>query len=204
MEALRAERDAALEALDRAKQEAEEQVRLLVEEQDRFVSSVLTAHEREIRRLELELEEARAARALFEKKLERERQNSTRLEEQLLRARAEMDRRRPEQATPSLENTIRKLQAELALAHSMLDDAMGGARGGSFTSARPNPGTHEVSRPPRESGIVNRRIPRPRQSTPPGVQRVRRSDTPTGSQRPRRSETPRAAAGGDEPPPSSR
>jgi hypothetical protein len=77
------------------------------------------------------------------------------------------------------------------MARSMLGDAMGGdAPTGQFQSVEPTPATHEVSRPPRESGIVNRRPSRPRQSAPP------------------RRDTPRAVAAGgrkkESAPPSSR
>ena len=59
IEALRTERDAAVHALERQERESADQFKLLVEEQDRFVSRLLERHEREMIRLRLELDEAR-------------------------------------------------------------------------------------------------------------------------------------------------
>jgi hypothetical protein len=90
--------------------------------------------------------------------------------------------------------------SELALARTMLADAMDGStpRKGGFASVEPKPSAHQVSRTPRESGIVNRR--RPREGAQTGV--VAREGL-------RRNDTPRVAAGGsfetgDKGPPSSR
>lgn len=132
LQALRAERDAAIALLDQREREAEEQTRLLVEEQDRFVSRMIEAHEREVGRLRLELEEARAAAAQFEHKLERDRATSGRLEEQLATAQVELTRlreqrdaarveaRRAQHAYVTSQAGIDALKAELELAHSKL------------------------------------------------------------------------------------
>lgn len=183
--ALTAERDAAISALERRERDMEEQLRLLTEEQDRFVSRLLESHEREVAKLRLELEEASTTAVRLEQKHERDRVASARLEEDLAHARVEMDRlrsereaaraeaRRAQQGYVAAQAAVERLQAELAFAKSMLADAMGD---GPLESVQPPQRAHEVSRPPRESGIQNRRIPRPR-GTPPSTRRI---DTPRG------------------------
>jgi chromosome segregation ATPase len=191
--ALVTERDAAVSALERQEREADEGTRLLVEEQDRFVSHLLEGHERELGRLRLELEEATTTALRLEQKHERHRVTTDRLEEDLARALAELERmkeqrdlartemRRAQQAYVGTQASLEKLQHELSMARAMLGDAMGGER--KFQSVDPKPAAHETSRAARESGIVNRRLPRPR-STPPGTVRprdgARRSETPRG------------------------
>lgn len=213
IDALRTERDALVSALERNEREISGQTRLLIEEQDRFVSRLLESHERESGRVRLELDEARTTADRLMQKHDRDRTLAARLEEELARAKVELDRmreqresaraetRRAQQAYAAAEPTILRLQAELTMARSMLGDAMAGsAPSARFQSVEPTPSAHEVSRPPRESGIVNRRPSRPRQSAAPAT--VRERD-------PSRRDTPRvaAAAGGrtkESEPPSSR
>lgn len=144
MEALRAERDAAMRDIEQRERYAEEQMRLLVEEQDRFVSRMIEAHERDIGRLRLELEEARTSASRYEQKLERDRAASARLEEDLAEARsdvqrlrdqrdgARMEMRRLQQAYVTAQSLSEQLRRELDLARSMLGDAM--ASGGNAPS----------------------------------------------------------------------
>lgn len=213
LQALRAERDAAVQALERLQAEGNEGMKLLVEEQDRFVSRLIEGHDRETVRLRLELDEARTNAQRYEQKADKERARAVRLEEDLGRIRADVDRirdqrdtfraelRKTQQTVLNLQAGTERLDADLRLARAMLDDAMGGDAAPVWQSAKPPTQQHEISRPPRESGIVNRRErpPRVRVSTPPG----RRSSAPAG----RRSDVPRAAVGADsvdEGPPSSR
>lgn len=130
-EAIRAERDAALGALERSEREAEEQLRLLVEEQDRFVSRLLESHEREVGKLRLELEEARMAAARYEHKLQRDRATNERLEDQLAVAQVELTRlreqrdsarmetRRSQQAYVTSQAAVDALKSELDLARAL-------------------------------------------------------------------------------------
>lgn len=132
MEALRAERDAAMAVLDQREREAEEQTQLLVEEQDRFVSRMIESHEREVGKLRLELDEARSSAAQFQQKLERDRATSVRLEEQLATAQVELSRlreqrdaarveaRRAQHAYVTSQATIDALKTEVELAQPML------------------------------------------------------------------------------------
>jgi len=185
IDALRTERDALISTLERDEREVSEQNRLLMEEQDRFVSRLLEAHEREIGRQRLELDEARTTADRLMQKHERDRTAAARLEEELARAKVELDRMRGERDVARAETrrvqhsyvatqaSVERLHAELAMAKAMLGDAMGdGTPSERFQSVEPTPATHEVSRPPRESGIVNRRPSHPRQSAAP------RRDTP--------------------------
>jgi hypothetical protein len=84
-----------------------------------------------------------------------------------------------------------KLEAELTLARSMLNDAIEGTPDAAlWESAKPPTKQHDLSRPPRDSGIQNRRDrTRARVSTPPGRTR------PSGA--PRRSDAPRTAVGAE-------
>jgi len=209
LEAIRTERDTAVTALDRQQREAADQVKLLVEEQDRFVSRLLEGHEREVGRLRLELDEARTDAQRLEQKLDKDRARTARLEEELVRVRGDLDRirderdafraelRRAQQTCLNLQAASEHLEADLKLARSMLSDAMEGTPAPVWESAKPRLQKHETSAPPRESGIVNRRDrPRERVSTPPGRSRnsappgSRRSDAPRTS---RKSDGPRAA-----------
>jgi hypothetical protein len=186
--ALTAERDAAVTALEQYSLETEQQTRLLIEEQDRFVSRLLGSQEREVGRLRLELEEAQTTAQLMEQKLDRERAALARLEEDLTYARSQAERlrsqrddaredlKRAQQAQVIAEANAERLRGDMALARSMLEDAMSGKLGpGTWESVRPEPSSPDPNAPPRESGFR-----RPRRSTPPGT---------------RRSEAPRAAAG---------
>jgi len=209
LDALRTERDAALSRLERLEAEAEERQRMLGEEQDRFVSRLIEAHERELSKVRLEVEEAQSSALTLESKVERQRRVSISLEEQLAKTRTEVIRtreqreafraeaRRLERLLSEAQAKAASLHAELEMARAMLGDAMGGA---GFQTAPPARTTHEPPRAPRESGIRSR--PPARKSTPPGHTRTRdpgaRRDTPR----------PAAAVGGtresDGPPPSSR
>ena len=212
IDTLRTERDALISTLERDERETSEQNRLLIEEQDRFVSRLLEAHEREIGRQRLDLDEARTTADRLMQKHERDRTAAARLEEELARAKVELDRmreqrdvaryetRRVQHSYVAAQASIERLHAELAMAKSMLGDAMAGdPPSRHFQSVEPTPAAHEASRPPRESGIINRRPSRPRQSAAPAVARQRE---------PTRRDTPRAAAAGgrtkESGPPSSR
>src|SRR5262245_57500322 len=167
LEALRAERDAAIQALDRQEGESADQQRLLIEEQDRFVSRLLESHEREVVRLRLELDEARMGAQRYEQKMDKERARSARLEDDLLRVRGDADKlrdqrdafrtelRRSQQTVLNVQAATERLEEELRLARTMLDDAIGPP--GEWQSAKPPTQQHEISRPPRESGIQNQR-----------------------------------------------
>jgi hypothetical protein len=211
LQALRAERDAAVHALERQEEEAADQQKLLIEEQDRFVSRLLQSHEREVLRLRLELDEARMSAQRFEQKMDKERSRTVRLEDDLLRVRGDADKirdqrdafraelRKSHQLVLNMKAATERLEEELKLARSMLEDAMGsGSSPPMWESAKPPTQQHEISRPPRESGIQNRRERpgRARVSTPPG--RTRSSNPP------RRSDAPRVAVGDPDKPPSSR
>jgi len=215
LEGLRAERDAAVRAEERLERESAEQVKLLVEEQDRFVSRLLEGHERDVGRLRLELDEARTSAQRLEQKLDKDRARTARLEEDLVRVRGDVDRirdqrdafrtelKKAQQAYLALQTTTERLDGEVKLARSMLSDAMEG--GSRWESAKPPTSQHEISRPPRESGIQDRRdrALRSRIPTPPGRPRI--GSNPPGHSR--RSDGPRAAVGADgveEGPPSSR
>jgi hypothetical protein len=181
--AVSAEKDQAVSALEAHQRQALEQTRMLMEEQDRFVSRLLAAQERDLGKLRLDLEEARTTAERMERKLHRDREGSERLEEELAKSRIELDRLRAQRDTARAETergreahtTLRarvdRLEGNLALARSMLDDAMGDTKlAGAFTSARPPVSAHRRLKPetPRESGI--RRPPTPRgRLTPPGL-----------------------------------
>jgi hypothetical protein len=189
------ERDAAVDSLERERREAEEQAKLLVEEQDRFVSHLLAAHEREMAKLRLEIDEANAGVKHHELKLIRERGAAARLEEDIGRMRMDLERLREHreksradlQAARLLAETqaadIERLNGDLALARSMLDDAMSGdLEPRVWISAPPSAHSYEPPPAPRESGI--RRPPR-RRNTPTGTMRDQTTLRP--------SENPRAA-----------
>jgi hypothetical protein len=115
LEALREEREALIAANERALREGEIQRRQLVAEQDRFVSHLIEAHERDVGRLKADLGEANA--------------------------------------------NVARLERELAIAKTMLDDAISGPTPrspGRFQSAEPVSGPHSTARSQRESGIVGR------------------------------------------------
>jgi septal ring factor EnvC (AmiA/AmiB activator) len=193
LEAVSAEKELAVSALETHQRQAHDQTRLLMEEQDRFVSRLLAGQERDLGKLRLDLEEARTTAERLERKLLRDREGSERLEEELAKARLELDRLRAQRDTAradaergkeahtALRARVERLEGNLALARSMLDDAMGETKpGGAFTSARPPVSAHRRLKPemPRESGI--RRPPRGR-PTPPGIAATRTSDTPLAS-----------------------
>lgn len=197
LDALRTERDAALSRLERLELEQEERARLLTEEQDRFVSHLIEAHDRELGKVRLELEDARAAAARLAGKMERQRGAAASTEEQLTRTRAEVVRareqrelaraelRRVAELLASSEATAASFKADLELARSMLDDAMKGA---AFHSIPPPRATHEPPHGLRESGIVGRPLGGRRRSTPPPL----RTDSPlaVGASAARRSNSP--------------
>lgn len=194
--AVSAEKEQAVSALEAHQRQALEQTRMLMEEQDRFVSRLLASQERDVGKLRLDLEEARTTAERLERKLHRDREGSERLEEELAKARMELDRLRAQRDTAraeaergreahtALRARVDRLEGNLALARSMLDDAMGETNpAGTFTSARPPVSAHRRLKPemPRESGI--RRPPRGR-LTPPGLAATRElgtSDAPLAS-----------------------
>ena len=137
LEVMTAQRDSALIALEEAERQAEEQHRLLTEEQDRFVAKLLDSHERETGHLRGELSEARDTSNRVRKKLARAKQDAVRAEEEHLRAHCII-----EQLTAELRDTQRqgrlnaerlnlaslqvvRLEKELETAREMLGDAMG-------------------------------------------------------------------------------
>jgi hypothetical protein len=69
LEALREERDALIAANERTAMESELARRQLVAEQDRFVSRLIEAHEREVGRLKVDLGEANANLARLEREV---------------------------------------------------------------------------------------------------------------------------------------
>ena len=196
LEAVSAERALAASALEAHQRQSVEQTRLLMEEQDRFVSRLLASQERDLGKLRLELEEARTTAERLERKLHRDREGSERLEEELAKSRLELDRLRAQRDTAraeaergleahtALRTRVERLEGNLALARSMLDDAMGETTSvGTFTSARPPVSAHRRLKPelPRESGI---RRPPGRRMTPTGLAATRElgvSDPPLAS-----------------------
>jgi chromosome segregation ATPase len=175
LEELMAERDTAVHTLERHQAGASEEMRLLIEEQDRFVSRLLANHESELGRLRLELDEARITASRLEQKMERHRLTTTRLEEELGKARFALDRIREQRETSraaaavadaraaEAERIAERLRGDLALAKSMLEDAMEGTGEEAL----------DAPVPPRES-----------------IRRTRRRSTPASQ----RSETPRGIA----------
>jgi chromosome segregation ATPase len=173
MEALRAERDAALGALDTKEREAEDGMRLLVEEQDRFVSRLIESHEREVGKLRLELEEARTSAGRFEQKLERERATLGRMEDQIAVAHVELNRlreqrdsarqeaKRAQQGYVTAQATIDALRTEVDLSRSVP------VTGQTVASER-NSGVRPPPLPPRRDRLVAGVPPRiSRDSAPP-------------------------------------
>jgi hypothetical protein len=166
-----------------------------MEEQDRFVSRLLAGQERELGKLRLELEEARTTAERLHRKFRNDRERLERLETELGNAKVEFDRvreqrdavrveaQRGREAQAHMRARLDQLEANLALARSMLDDAMGeGAREVTFTSPRPPTSAHPQNKPEaaRQSGI---RRPRDAEDTyPPGLmpsrEPIRRGDTP--------------------------
>src|SRR5580765_3959847 len=133
LEAVSAEKELAVSALEAHQRQAHEQTRLLMEEQDRFVSRLLAAQERDLGKLRLELEEARTTSERLERKLHRDREGNERLEEELAKARLDMDRLRAQRdmargeldrarhAHATLSARVDRLEGNLALARTMLD-----------------------------------------------------------------------------------
>jgi hypothetical protein len=197
LEVVSIERTQALSALETHQRLAHEQTRLLMEEQDRFVSRLLAAQERDLGKLRLEFEEARTTCERLHQKLRRDREGSEKLEEELAKTRFEIDRLRDQRDAlrteaqvgrdlrATMQARIDQLEGNLALARSMLEDAMGESDStAGFTAARLPVSTHRRLRPEpaRESGIA--RSARGRVSTyPPGgvltpVTEVAISDAP--------------------------
>jgi chromosome segregation ATPase len=159
------------------------------------VSRLLAAQERDLGKLRLELEEAQTTAERVERKFRTDRERVERLEDELGKARSEFERvkqqrdaaradaQRAREAHAQMSARIDQLEANLALARTMLDDAMGeGPLEPKFTSARP-----QVSGPPRIKPEVAREsgIRRPQrdidESYPPGLvpsREARRADTP--------------------------
>jgi len=179
LEAATAERAEAVSALEAYQRQTHEQTRLLMEEQDRFVSRLLAAQERDIGKLRLEFEEARTTCERLHQKLRRDREGSEKLEEELAKARFDLDRLRDARDTlrteaelardvrATMQARIDQLEANLALARAMLDDAMGEGDPTGFSAARVPISAHRRLRPdaPRESGIA--RTPRTQLSSYP-------------------------------------
>lgn len=202
LEAANAEKAAAVSALQTSQRQSHEQTRLLMEEQDRFVSRLLAAQERDIGKLRLEFEEAKTTCERLHQKLRRDREGAEKLEEELAKARFEIDRLREQRNTlrteaqlardvrATMQARIDQLEANLALAKAMLDDAMGESTtsdSSGFVAARTPVSTHRRLRPeaPRESGIA--RAGRMRtNSFPHGFSPVTEIDGPV--------DTPRTAA----------
>ena len=203
LDAANAEKDAAVAALEKHQRHSHEQTRLLMEEQDRFVSRLLAAQERDLGRLRLEFEEAKTTCERLHQKLRRDREGAEKLEEELAKARFEIDRLREQRnalrTEAQLAQTVRatmqaridQLEANLSLAKAMLDDAMGETEP---SRVQVNPqvqmSTHRRLRPdpPRDSGIA--RSGRPRASAyPQPVSTVTDIDMPI--------DTPRTLAAGN-------
>ncbi|HEX4338423.1 MAG TPA: hypothetical protein VH062_21100 [Polyangiaceae bacterium] len=182
LDAAVAERAQAVAALDAHQRQAHEQTRLLMEEQDRFTSRLLAAQERDLGKLRLEFEEASTTCERLHHKLRRDRDGSEKLEEELAKARIELDRLRDQRDSlrteaqvgrdlrATMQARIDQLEGNLALARSMLEDAMGEGEidpNPGFSAGRMPISTHRRLRPEpaRESG----RTPRARLSSyPPG------------------------------------
>jgi hypothetical protein len=214
IKAVAAERDSALAILDRREAEAEERERLLIEEQDRFVTRLLANHEGDAARLRAERLEATEVAEQLRKKLERSRRESVEAEERSLRTQctlqqltaqreelhAELKVAQDRQA--ALLAQISRLSAELDLARTML----GYAIEGDAPPGSPGPDERETLRPEAppiaaESGFVRSRERAPRQAHG-GAPTLRQTD-------PGRPSRPRARAMGadarwDRKPPSSR
>jgi chromosome segregation ATPase len=198
LEAANAEKAAALSALQTLQRQGHEQTRLLMEEQDRFVSRLLGAQERDIGKLRLEFEEAKTTCERLHQKLRRNQEGAEKLEEELAKARFEMDRLREQRNTlrteaqlardvrATMQARIDQLEANLALAKTMLDDAMGEGDSSSsgFAAARNPLSTHRRLRPeaPRESGIA--RAGRLRSNSfPQGIPAITEIDVPVDTPR---------------------
>ena len=199
LEAVNAEKAEAVSALQNLQRQGHEQTRLLMEEQDRFVSRLLAAQERDVGKLRLEFEEAKTTCERLHQKLRRDREGAEKLEEELAKARFEMDRLREQRNTlrteaqlardvrATMQARIDQLEANLALAKAMLDDAMGGGDSSSaFAAARTPVSAHRRLRPeaPRESGIARARMRS--NSFPHGLPAITEVDGPA--------DTPRTAA----------
>jgi chromosome segregation ATPase len=207
LEELMAERDAAVQALERHQGDLGAELRLLTEEQDRFVSRLLANHESEIGRMRLELDEARITASRLEQKMERSRFSTTRLEEELGKARHGLERMREqrdiaraaaiaaEASATEAHIAVERLEGDLALAKSMLDDAMDGAESNEGEAIRLSFDTPPLLTP--SEPVISGAVPRAgaiEESVPPRetLRRPRRRNTPTTLAR--RSETPRAVA----------
>lgn len=136
VQAARAERDAAVSALDRIQLEAVEQQRLLVEEQDRFVTRIIEKYEQQIARLKGEHDAAVSIAEQLRHKSERFRRDATRAEEELALKLCELEARGKElqearrtaarlmeERTPNSAR-IAHLESELELARMLLQSAL--------------------------------------------------------------------------------
>ena len=205
LEAANAEKAAALSALQAMQRQVHEQTRLLMEEQDRFVSRLLAAQERDIGKLRLEFEEAKTTCERPHQKLRRDREGVEKLEEELAKARFDMDRLREQRNTlrteaqlardmrATMQARIDQLEANLALAKAMLDDAMGEGESSAFAAARTPVSAHRRLRPdtPRESGVA--RAGMRTNSFPHGLTAITEIELPA--------DTPRTAASSRSRPP---
>jgi hypothetical protein len=196
--AANAEKADAMVALQVQQRQGHDQTRLLMEEQDRFVSRLLAAHERDIGKLRLEFEEAKTTCERLHQKLRRDREGAEKLEEELAKARFEMDRLREQRNTlrteaqlardgrATMQARIDQLEANLALAKAMLDDAMGdsGSDTSGFVPAHNPLSAHRRLRPdsPRESGIARAGRLRPSPS-PYGLTPITEIDVPVDTPR---------------------
>jgi hypothetical protein len=210
--AVAAERDSALAILERREAEAAEQERLLIEEQDRFVTRLIENHDEDTSRLRAERIEATEVTEQLRKKLERSRRESVEAEERSLRTQCTLQQlmaqreslhaelKLGQEQQTALHAEISRLSAELDLARAMLGYAIEG------DPASVAPDERETLRPEpapttAESGFVRNRERAPRHAL---------GGTPTPRQTdPSRSIRPRARAIGadarwDRKPPSSR
>lgn len=193
LQALAAQRDSATASAEAIQRDHEQQRRLLTEEQDRFVTRLIEAHEREVGQLRRELEEARSRVEQLALKAERLRRENLEGGEELVRARCD----------------VARLRAELSMARTLLGYAMDGRPREAWETVPPEPRSPPEPRAPRESSIVERKgrpaAKKPAKSsrpTPPS-RRVRANDT-RSTVPPRRFAANASPGRNDDPPPSSR
>jgi chromosome segregation ATPase len=167
LEVTRAERDSASKTLEELQGEMEERLRLLTEEQDRFVSRLIDAYEQGLDRLRGELEEARAARKLLTEKLECAEREVIAAQENALDARSLIDKLRlqGDQAASvcrslmhertTLSGRTTRLEAELDMARTLLGFAMDGSDSHG-TVTPPSPPLELAAERWRSSGVAPR------------------------------------------------
>ncbi len=203
LEAALADRDAMVEELERRTAQMASERRLLEEEQDRFVSRLLVTHERELRRVRAELDEARTLLPRLEDRVSKEQSTVTRLREERDAARVRVERALEQREAmraelnaaiagrEALQAQLDILRGDLVLARSMLEDVM-------LVDATPTPmspartGEPPAVAVPRESEI--RRPGRGRHSAPPSTRERegwRRTDAPRATGTSRDSRPPR-------------